>query len=206
MAALAPRQQIVVYFLAMLSVRYALRLRSSPLSFKSLRISRLFSTKNGDSDNNAGHQSGSDSGSLADKDKEYLEILQSHQSSAPRLSLAEEVRTMITSSTGHGVISTNSLQFPGYPTGSIVAFELDDDGLPFFSLSTMSAHTRDLVADGRASLVVTAPDFKTLAEGRISMVGHVTKVIDEDKRTSMREKYLKRHPDSYWIDFGYVIC
>lgn len=63
-------------------------------------------------------------------------------------------------SIGFGVLSTNSVQYSGFPTGSVVGFWLDAQGLPFFSFSTMSAHTTDVNADGKVSLTVMASDFK----------------------------------------------
>lgn len=74
--------------------------------------------------------------------------------------VVEECRTLVEQSIGFGVLSTNSVQHPGFPTGSVVGFSLDARGLPFFSLSTLSAHTTDANADGRVSLTVMASDFK----------------------------------------------
>jgi putative heme iron utilization protein len=77
-----------------------------------------------------------------------------------------------------------------------------DEGLPFFSFSTMSAHTTDIVKDGKVSLTVMASDFKGAAEGRIVLIGNVEKVADEEKKKSLRELYLSKHKDAYWIQFG----
>jgi hypothetical protein len=44
------------------------------------------------------------------------------QQAQPRLTVAEEVRTLVQQSIGYGVLSTNSVQYPGYPTGSVVGF------------------------------------------------------------------------------------
>lgn len=76
--------------------------------------------------------------------------------------------------------------------------------MPFFVFSSMSAHTKDLQNDGRCSLTVLAGDFKGAAQGRVVLIGSVTKLEDESKKASLREKYLAKHKDAYWIDFGYV--
>jgi putative heme iron utilization protein len=149
-----------------------------------------------------GHQTGKEPAKFDKSEEEMIERWRKHESTAARLSVAEEIRNLIHTSSSHGVLSTNSLQYPGYPVGSVVAFVLDEDGLPFFSLSTMSAHTRELLADNRASLVVMAYDFKSIAEGRISILGTISKVLDEASKSKLRERYLERHKDSYWIDFG----
>ena len=116
--------------------------------------------------------------------------------------MAEEVRTLIDQSIGYGVLSTNSADMPGFPTGSVVGFELDDNGLPFFVFSTMSAHTKDVLKDGKVSLTVMANDFKGAAEGRVVLIGNVVKSFDKEKIGLLRDKYLKKHKDAYWIDFG----
>merc|ERR1711912_113179 len=89
-----------------------------------------------------------------------------HQQNAARLSNAVEVRSLIEYSNGYGVLSTNSKQYEGYPTGSVVGFALDDEGYPFMVFSSMSAHTTDVINDGKVSLTVLANDFKGAAEGR----------------------------------------
>ena len=74
--------------------------------------------------------------------------------------------------------------------------------------SSMSAHTKDVQRDGRCSLTVQAADFKGAAQGRVVLIGTVNKVPDEDvaKKAALREKYLTKHKDAYWIDFGFVDC
>ena len=125
-----------------------------------------------------------------------------NQRNVPRISMAEEVRTLINQSIGYGILSTNSLDIPGYPTGSVVGFELDDEGYPFFVFSTMSAHAKDVLKDSKVSLTVLANDFKGAAEGRVVIVGNVKKLFDKEKEKALRDKYLLKHKDAYWIDFG----
>ncbi|CAM9946282.1 unnamed protein product, partial [Laminaria digitata] len=135
------------------------------------------------------------------EDEALAARIQEHQQGAPRLSHAEEVRNLMEYSTGFGVLSTNSRTLEGYPGGSVVGFSLDDKGRPLFAFSSMSAHTGDLAADSRVSLTVTSATFKGAADGRVSLVGDVRKVPDEDL-PSVREMYKKKHPDAYWVDFG----
>jgi len=87
-------------------------------------------------------------------------------------------------------------------TGSVVGFAMEEDGKPFFVFSTMSAHTKDVLKDGKISLTVMAKDFQGAAEGRVVLIGDAVKVFDKEKIAAMREKYLARHKDAYWIDFG----
>lgn len=139
---------------------------------------------------------------ISKEDEDLIAKFREHQQKAPRLTMAEEVRTLIDQSIGYGVLSTNSFDLSGYPTGSVVGFELDDKGLPFFVFSTMSSHTKDVLKDSKVSLTVMANDFKGAAEGRVVLIGDVVKVFDKDMIAKLRETYLKKHADAYWIDFG----
>jgi len=149
-----------------------------------------------------GHMSNMEAPKMTPEEEKLIANFREHQSKAPRLSMATEVRTLIDQSIGYGVLSTNSFEYGGYPTGSVVGFELDDEGYPFFVFSTMSAHTKDVLKDGKVSLTVMANDFKGAAEGRVVLIGNAVKLFDDEKRAKLREKYLKRHKDAYWIDFG----
>lgn len=163
---------------------------------------RLFSTE--EKKTNTGHQApgGSSQPPMSAEDEKIVAAFREHQAGAARLSMADEVRTLIEQSIGYGVISTNSDGFPGYPTGSVVGFALEDNGNPFFVFSTMSAHTRDVLKDGRTSLTVMANDFKGAAEGRVVLIGDVVKIFDKDVLANLRTKYMARHPGAYWADFG----
>ena len=156
-------------------------------------LPRLFSS--------SGHDSSTVGPDLTEQEQQIIQAFRESQQNAPRLSVAEEVRTLIQQSIGYGVLSTNSVQYPGYPTGSVVGFWLDE-GLPFFSFSTMSAHTTDISKDGKVSLTVMANDFKGAAEGRVVLIGNVEKVNDDAKVAKLRELYLAKHKEAFWINFG----
>lgn len=192
------KQFVVAYYLlAMISVRYALRWKGK------INVNRrlLSSTTARFSAQEEGHQTSS-SGTSSEEQNKYSKILMDHQSKAARLPLAEDVRTLIHTSIGFGVLSTNSQQLAGFPSGSIAGFQLDDEGKPFFVFSSMSSHTKDLLVDGRSSLVVTSKDFKGAAEGRVTILGEIAKVTDLTRIAHLRNLYLKKHQDAYWIDFG----
>ncbi|CAM9476150.1 unnamed protein product, partial [Discosporangium mesarthrocarpum] len=148
----------------------------------------------------SGHQSGGGK-ARSPEEEALLARIQAHQEGAARLTKTEEVRNLIQYSIGFGVLSTNSRTMPGYPGGSVVGFGLDDAGRPLFAFSSMSSHTGDLAADSRVSLTVTAASFKGAADGRVSFMGDVNKVPEEDL-ASVREAYKKKHPNAYWVDFG----
>lgn len=87
----------------------------------------------------------------------------------------------------------------GFPYGSYVTFALDG-GDPVFLVSTMASHTKNLLGNDRASLLVhehgaTDP----LSNGRVTLVGRCRKL---DAPASAREAFLADHPQaSYYVDF-----
>lgn len=174
----------------------------APRMIRTVSPNRLFSTE--EKKTNNGHQApgGSAQPPMTAEDEKIVADFRAHQSTAARLSMADEVRTLIEQSIGYGVISTNSNAYPGYPTGSVVGFALEDDGKPFFVFSTMSAHTGDILRDGKTSLTVMAKDFQGAAEGRVVLIGDVVKIFDKEVLANLRTKYMARHPGAYWADFG----
>jgi len=81
---------------------------------------------------------------------------------------------------GFGVLSTVGTKegIEGFPVGSVVGFAVDERGRPIFCFSSMSAHTKNLVGDARASLTVTEPSFQGAADARCVLTGRVTRVTD----------------------------
>ena len=64
-------------------------------------------------------------------------------------------------------------------------------------------HTQNILADGRASLLVTEPEATEdpLGAGRVTLMGRVARTPDE-ALPSVRERYLERYENaSYWVDF-----
>jgi putative heme iron utilization protein len=71
----------------------------------------------------------------------------------------------------HGVLSTLSRRLAGYPYGSIVPFMLDHEGRPVILVSRLAEHTRNMEADGRASLVARDDGDDVQAGTRLTLVG-----------------------------------
>ena len=139
--------------------------------------------------------------SMENVDPEIV-AFQAHQSTAAKLSFADECRTLVDLGR-YGVISTFSREHDGeYPDGSIVGFASDEMGRPIFALSSMSGHTGDLKANGKCSLTVTAPGFTGAADARVTITGTVEPIADGTDAKEVREAYLKKHPDAFWVDFG----
>jgi putative heme iron utilization protein len=116
---------------------------------------------------------------------------------------AERARTLIYAR-GFGTLCTNMKKLPGYPHGSIMPYAADGHGRPLFFISTIAVHTKNLLEDPRASLLVAAPEAEAdpLGSARVSLFGEV-RPLQEADYAAARETYLARHPETEpWIDFG----
>ena len=149
-----------------------------------------------------GHMASSVAPQLSPEEEQAVAAFRENQGKAARISFAEEVRTLISKSNHFGVLSTNSNNLEGYPAGSVVGFQVDEEGMPFFVFSSMSSHTTDVLKDSRCSLTILADDFKGAAEGRVALVGDVKKVFDKEKVKEFGQNDLEFHKDAFWVDFG----
>jgi len=80
-----------------------------------------------------------------------------------------------------GVLSTISVDEPGYPFGSVMPYALDRTGTPIIQIANIAQHTKNLKADPRVSLMVFerhADDLQTNA--RLTLLADAEKTTDED--------------------------
>jgi putative heme iron utilization protein len=94
-----------------------------------------------------------------------------------------------------GVLSTLSVHRAGFPYGSVTPYALSAEGAPLLLLSRLAAHTKNLLADPRASLFI---GDRTAAEdpqagARISLLGRVTPLPAADERDA-RGRYVAAWP------------
>jgi putative heme iron utilization protein len=93
----------------------------------------------------------------------------------------------------------------GWPYGSLVTVACDTDASPILLLSQLSDHTRNLGADGRASLLFEATSRRSNPQTgpRVTVMGRVEKTTDQ----RLARRFLARHPDaalySGFADFGF---
>ena len=102
------------------------------------------------------------------------------------------------------MLSTISVHRTGYPYGSLTPYALSVRGAPILLISTLAAHTKNLIADGRACLFVgerTTGDkpgdgpANPQAAGRVSLLGRAARVPTADEADA-RARYLARIPDA----------
>ena len=123
-------------------------------------------------------------------------------STAPEPTYAERVRTLLERET-IGTLSSNSVKHPGWPFGSVMPYALSAEGAPIFLISGMAIHTQNVLADPRASLLVTQSgnERDPLGMARATLLGTVTAIDNVPAET--RQLYLDRHPNSrHWIDYA----
>jgi putative heme iron utilization protein len=79
-----------------------------------------------------------------------------------------------------GVLSTISLDVPGYPFGSTVPYCLSAKQEPLLLISNIAQHTKNILADARVSLTVFDPTTGDVqANGRVTYIGDAVKVNDD---------------------------
>lgn len=89
----------------------------------------------------------------------------------------------------------------GVPYASLVNVGTDVDGRPVVLVSQLAWHTQNLLADGRASLLLAEPPEQgdVLTGARLTVMGRFVR-SDE---TRLRRRYLARHPEAErYADFG----
>lgn len=116
----------------------------------------------------------------------------------PTPSHAERARTLA-ARVPTGTLCTIALEPEGYPYGSFVTHGLDA-GRPVFLISELAEHTKNLLGDPRASLLIAEPgDGDPLARGRVTLLGRCRMLVEPG---SSREAYLASHPNAaYYADF-----
>jgi hypothetical protein len=93
---------------------------------------------------------------------------------------------------GDAALATQSLAMPGYPFVSTVSFATDALQRPILLISRLAEHTQNLLADARASLLLSRP----LGDGEMARVTLVGRVVQIDACPGLQERYLRYHPEA----------
>lgn len=93
----------------------------------------------------------------------------------------------------------------GDPYCSLVNVATDPTGAPLLLLSMLALHTKNLLADGRVSLMLDErKEGDPLAGARVMLMGTAAAIGGD---TAARSAYLRRHPDAEmfagFADFGF---
>lgn len=94
----------------------------------------------------------------------------------------------------HGTLATHSAQLAGYPYASLVPCVVDAGHCPVFCISALAEHTKNLLADPRASLAVVKPEGGNVqSAARITLVGDAERF---EPSPEMLGRYLRFQPDA----------
>jgi hypothetical protein len=94
---------------------------------------------------------------------------------------------------GYGTLATHSIHLPGFPFATILPFVPDENHNPLFFISRLAEHTKNLLADKRASFLIARPDGENVQTGpRITLVGEVRQVAPS---TDSVARFFRYHPD-----------
>ena len=105
-----------------------------------------------------------------------------------------------------GVLSTHSLNMPGYPFGSVLPFCLDENGFPVIQVAQISQHTRNMEADPKVSLIICESGVNDVLTGkRLTLVGEAEKIEDANEIAELYYQffpqgrdYLTAHPSVFF--------
>ncbi|MGH8502446.1 MAG: HugZ family protein [Gammaproteobacteria bacterium] len=79
----------------------------------------------------------------------------------------------------HGVLSTHSVEAPGYPFGSVAPYCLNRAGEPVILISRIAQHTRNIEANAKVSLIVTEDEAADVqAAARLTLLARATRVAE----------------------------
>jgi putative heme iron utilization protein len=109
---------------------------------------------------------------------------------------AQEMRALVGRET-HALLSTAHAAQGGWPFGSIAPYALTPEGDPVLLLSTIAEHTKNLMTDPRASLLVADSKARKdpLAGARATLLGRAAPV-DGAEALVARTAYEERFPDA----------
>ncbi|HJV82336.1 HugZ family protein [Noviherbaspirillum sp.] len=95
---------------------------------------------------------------------------------------------------GSGALATHASQMPGYPFATALPFVPDEFHRPVFLLSALAEHTRNLVADPRASFLITDPTGQDVLDAaRMTIVGDA---IGLDPRPELIARFVRYQPQA----------
>jgi putative heme iron utilization protein len=107
-----------------------------------------------------------------------------------------------------GILSTMSVDVPGYPFGSVTPYCVDQQCQPIVYISNIAQHTRNIIANPKVSLTVIEANSDSddvQARGRLTLLADARPV--DRSETETRDRYLRYFPSAVQYegthDFGF---
>ncbi|KAA8496693.1 Glutamyl-tRNA reductase-binding protein, chloroplastic [Porphyridium purpureum] len=125
---------------------------------------------------------------------------------ASRPTGAEQCRTIAATATSAALATVHDRKGDEdagvYPFASMVELAVDEQGRPILGMSTLSAHTRDLASNPRASVCIIQKGWSSIRDSRVTLVGECVKPADAKEQEALKVLYRAKHPHAFWVDFG----
>lgn len=133
-----------------------------------------------------------------------------HSQNVSKLTNVEKTKSIMSLNYNYGHLSTvaNYKKLKGYSQNSVVPFTIDHEGNPFLYLSNISKHTKNIKKNNKVSFSVTEYGFNNADDARVSLVGKIRLVDDDQQIDNLSKIYLKNHGNVKWLnlsDFNYYI-
>ena len=109
------------------------------------------------------------------------------------MSLAQEARQFLRS-TRHGILSTHSIKFAGYPFGSVTPFVLNHNCQPIILISSIAEHSKNILSNPKVSLLVFDKGDDLQANARLTLIGEAENISKDD--ADLRARYSRYFPES----------
>ena len=109
------------------------------------------------------------------------------------MDLAIEARQFLRTA-HHGILSTHSAKFAGYPFGSVTPFMLDHDCQPIILISSIAEHTKNIIYNPKVSLVVFEKNEDLQANARLTLLGEAEQIDKND--ANLMARYGRYFPES----------
>jgi putative heme iron utilization protein len=96
-----------------------------------------------------------------------------------------------------GVLSTTSLDVPGFPFGSVTPYCADEQCQPVLYISDIAQHTKNVIADPRVSLTIVesqAESDDVQSRGRVTCLANARPVNETE--TAVRDRYFHYFPSA----------
>jgi len=108
---------------------------------------------------------------------------------------ADAVRALVQEAK-HGLLATHGLEPAGIPYGSLVPCASTERGEPLVLISPLAQHTKNLMADPRASILLARPtDGDPQQSPRATLLGAV-RLLEGEAEAAARARYLAVHPEA----------
>lgn len=120
---------------------------------------------------------------------------------------AEKARDLFLSEY-QGILSTHSVDVPGYPFGSVVPYCVGKSGLPVILISTIAQHTKNILANHKVSLTVTEGDADdSQIVGRVTYLGDAELLENNDCDSIERYYHYFSQSRDYHLthDFNFYV-